>query len=374
MRFTDTAPLGATRISRDGYLLAEAACARTGCQVYLGKELGAEAGFEDERAITVYRPEEAVFNQDSLATYAGKPVTIGHPGEDVTADNWKDHAVGEVADEIVRDGQTVRVAFMVRDAAAIKAVEAGTREISMGYSTNIEKRDGVAPDGTPYQAVQTGPITINHLALVDRARGGSELRIGDNADTGKDRATWGASPIPHADMEVSQMADTLQTVVLGDVAVQVSTADTAKIEAFKASQTKALSDAETAHKVAIDAKDKELATKDAKIEELEKSKRSDADLDAKVEARASLLDAARKIAKDTKTDGVSDADIRKAVVSAKLGDAAVKDRSDAYIEARFDVLAEDASKADPVADALAQPSKQKLNDGWGDVVPMRKEA
>ncbi|WP_375568758.1 DUF2213 domain-containing protein [Ahrensia marina] len=368
MRFTDTAPLGATRISRDGYLLAEAACARTGCQVYLGKELGAEAGFEDENAITVYRPEEAVFNQDSLATYAGKPVTIGHPSEDVTAENWKDHAVGEVADEIVRDGQTVRVAFMVRDAAAIKAVEAGTREISMGYSTNIEKREGVAPDGTPYQAVQTGPITINHLALVDRARGGSELRIGDSA--GK----WGAAPITMSDIKEKTMSDALKTVVLGDKAVKVDASDIAAIEAFKTSQAKALADAETAHKAAIDAKDKEIATKDAKIEELEKSKLSDNDLDARVEARASLLDAARKIAKDVKTDGVADTDIRKAVVSAKLGDAAVKDRSDAYIEARFDVLAEDVSKSDPVADALSQPSKQKLNDGWGDVVPMRKEA
>jgi hypothetical protein len=44
----------------------------------------------------------------------------------------------------------------------------------------------------------------------------------------------------------------------------------------------------------------------------------------------------------------ADAAIRKAAVVAKLGDEAVKDKTEAYIDARFDILAEDAKKiADP---------------------------
>ena len=54
---------------------------------------------------------------------------------------------------------------------------------------------------------------------------------------------------------------------------------------------------------------------------------------------------------DVKTEGLSDAAIRKAVVVAKLGDA-VAGKSEAYIDARFDILSEDAANADPFADAM----------------------
>jgi len=348
MNFTDTATLAGTRTTRDGYLTAEVACARAGCQTYLGSEIG----MADERPVTVYRPADVVFAKDSLATFAGKPVTMGHPAEMVTADSWKEHAVGEVGDEVARDGETVRVGIMVRDAAAIRAIADGTRQISMGYSTPVEMRNGVAPDGTKYQAVQTGPITINHLALVDAARGGSALRIGDGPDGGKDRASWGASPLatPPSSQKEDTMSDALISVVLGDKAVNVPAAQAPAIEAFKTDAAKKLSDAKTAHKAAMDAKDAEIAKKDAKIKKMEDATMSDADLDARVQARAKLIGDAAKVDKDVKVEGLSDADIRKAIVTARVGDMAGK--SDAYIEARFDALAEDAAKGDPAADAI----------------------
>jgi len=70
--------------------------------------------------------------------------------------------------------------------------------------------------------------------------------------------------------------------------------------------------------------------------------------------RADLIGTAKAIVADVVTVGLSDAAIRKAVVVAKLGDA-MADKSDAYIDARFDILAEDAAaatKADPLRDAL----------------------
>ena len=77
------------------------------------------------------------------------------------------------------------------------------------------------------------------------------------------------------------------------------------------------------------------------------------ELDAAVAARGDLIAKARAIAPDVKTEGLSDADIRKAVVTAKLGDA-VKDKAEAYIDARFDILAEDAEKVDPVRNVIIQ--------------------
>lgn len=158
------------------------------------------------------------------------------------------------------------------------------------------------------------------------------------------------------------MADQLKTVVLGDKAAQVALSDAQIVEQFKADTAKKLSDMETAHATALADKDKEIATKDAEIERLAGSQMSDADLDARVEARAALVDTARKIHADVTTKGVSDADIRKAVVVAKLGDAAVADKSEAYIEARFDVLAEDAAKGDPLTKALKDGLETKTTD------------
>ena len=86
----------------------------------------------------------------------------------------------------------------------------------------------------------------------------------------------------------------------------------------------------------------------------------------KLQARGDLIATAKSIAVDVKTDGLSDADIRKAVVVAKLGDAAVKDKAQAYIDARFDIFAEDAAKnADPVRRALQSQDRAPLTNDNG---------
>lgn len=345
-QFTDAATIAGTRRTEDGYLIADVLCARTGIQTYTG----AEVGLADRDVVRVWRPEASVFDKASLATFAHKPVTIGHPDR-VTADNWKDHAVGDLGDEIVRDGDGVRVPLKLMDASAIKLVEDGVREVSMGYRCNLEFTDGVTPEGEQYDAVQHD-IKINHLAIVPRGRAGSEFRIGD--DAGK----WGAAPITTmSDKKETKMSDALKPVVLGDKVAHVAIADAQLIEQFKIDTAKAAADAMIAHETAIAAKDAEIATKDAKIDKLEKSVLTDTDLDARVAARAKLIGDAKTIDKDVKVDGLSDADIRKAVVAAKLGDEVIKDRSDAYIEARFDALVEDAG--DTFADTMKEGTKRQ---------------
>ena len=47
------------------------------------------------------------------------------------------------------------------DAAAINAVYSGQRELSVGYKVEVELVDGVAPDGTQYQARQIGHLQVN---------------------------------------------------------------------------------------------------------------------------------------------------------------------------------------------------------------------
>jgi len=307
--------------------------------------------------VTVYRDEADVFRKASLQTFGLLPVTDDHPSDMVTADTARMVSVGTTAEEVLRDGEYLRIGIKLTDAATIRKVQDGKRELSVGYTSEIVWGDGVAPDGTPYQARQTN-IVGNHIAIVAAGRAGPLARIGDGepvtGDGGTDRKAWGALPLvpTHADTKGSQMADTLQTVVLGDAAAQVAIADAPKVEAFKAAMTKALADATAAHKAEMDAKDAELAAKDAKIAASDKAALTDADMDAKVAARADLIGNAKMIAKDLATAGLSDAAIRKAAVVAVLGDDALTGKTDAYVDAMFDIHVASAAKGDPVADAL----------------------
>lgn len=167
------------------------------------------------------------------------------------------------------------------------------------------------------------------------------------------------------------MSDALITVVLGDKAVSVTAADQATINAFKADAAKATTDMQTAHTAEIDAKDAELATKDAEIKKLKGAALSDADLDAKVQARSDLVDTAKTIAKDLDTKGMADADIRKAAIVAVDGEDAIKDKSAAYIDALFDIKAKDAATAangDPLSKETAddKPKFVSLDQAYQD--------
>jgi hypothetical protein len=142
------------------------------------------------------------------------------------------------------------------------------------------------------------------------------------------------------------MADAIQTrtVLIDGLSVVTTDAGAQALEKLMKDMAKT--------KEEMDKKDGELAAKDAKIADMAKATLSDADLDAKVAARADLIGKAKAIAKDLATTGLSDAAIRKAAVVAVLGDAAIAGKSDAYVDARFDILSEDAAKGDSVADAL----------------------
>ncbi|WP_322885483.1 DUF2213 domain-containing protein [Sinorhizobium medicae] len=348
MKFTDLAPIAGTRRTADGYLVADVRTARTGIQLYAGHEVGKP----EMATVKVYRPEDQVFDKASLGSYAHKPVTNDHPAEAVTADNWKALSVGSIGDEVARDGEFVRIPLIVMDAAAIKAIDDGKRELSAGYTCDLAWEPGTTPAGEKYDAIQKD-IRINHVAIVQRGRAGSEARIGDGA--GK----WGVSPVNTqiADERIPKMD--LRKILVDGLTVETTDQGAqaiTKLQKDLESSAAKFADAEKAHQTALAAKDAEMAKKDAEIDALKGKVLSDADLDKRVQARADLVTKAKVLAKDVKTEGFSDAAIRKAVVVAKLGDAAVADKSEAYIDARFDMLVEDASKngADPFRTVVQQ--------------------
>lgn len=334
MNFTDAVTVSSVRRTSDGYLVAQAKAVRSGIQMYAGIEVG----MTDRDMVRIYRPAIEVQSRDSLQSFSHAPITIDHPSGPVTAENWRDLSVGEVSTAALPDGEWIALPLILKDAKAIAAVEAGKRELSAGYTCELDMTPGITSDGQSYDGQQK-TIRINHLALVDKARAGSEARIGDAAH-------WGISPLTMSKPQEDAVSEALKTVVLGDKAAQVALADAPIIEAFKADAAKMLADAKTAHDQAMAAKDAELAKAEAERDAAKAKVLSDADLDAKVLARGDLIAKARAI-HDADYSCKSDGDIRKAVVVAKRG-AGMADKSAAYIDAAFDILAE----ADPVREAL----------------------
>lgn len=329
----DTIDATGARLTNDGFLVAEANVARTGIQLYSAGELGI-AG-DENKVIRVYRPPEEVFATDAMASYAHRPVTVGHPTVMVDAKNWKQFAKGQTGDEVLRDGEFVRVPMMLMDAAAIAEWNDGKRELSMGYTMNLEMADGETPDGHKYDAIQRD-LRMNHLAIVSRARGGSKLRLGD------------LKP------EDSNMSDVkLTTITVDGLSVETTDAGAKAISKFTkdlANAQQAAVDTEANHVTALAAKDTELATKDAEIDDLKGKQLSDEDLDKRVNDRADLIAVAKTVA-DKDYTGLSDEDIRKAAVAASLGQDTIDGKSADYIQARFDILADEANQ-DPVRKVL----------------------
>lgn len=356
IRFTDSVQVGDTKETKEGYLVATARVARTGVQLYMAHELGDVAtsvGFAPNDVVRVYRHEDQVFSDGVMRSITRVPVTVDHPSENVTAENWSRFAVGEVGDAVAKDSEWIVVSPMIKDAAAINAARTTHKEISMGYAAKIIKaRDGIDAD------FEMADIRMNHLALVPAGRAGSQARIGDS---------WGISPVQDYQpggkpkpAKGGHMTDQLKTVVLGDKAVQVAVSDVAAIEQFKADSAKALADAKATHEAAISAKDEEIGTLKADLKAAKDA--ANIDVDALVADRTELVSQVNAIDAKIEVKGVSDADLRKAAVASRFGAEMVADASDAEITGMFKAIAKDIKPGNAVADAIRNGVKSTDSD------------
>jgi len=350
IRDSITVDASGLKMTRDGYLTGEARVSRAGnVQKYYGYEIGL-TGDDASKVFGVYRDPDVVFAESSMMSLAGRPVTRGHPPAGVTADNWKDLSVGQVGGVIKRDGEHVVAPMAIMDASAAKEVASGARSLSAGYTVGITKDEGISPSGEPYQYRQSGELRFNHVAyLPDNNPRAGNTRIGDG---------WGAAPVndtqlgdkPATVNKGGRMPDSTKAVILGDSVVQVAVSDALLIEQFKDASAKALADAEAKFNSTIAAKDEEIGKLKAELADAKKA--AEIDVDALVAARTELVAQVKAIDAKIEAKGLSDAELRKAAVAAKLGDEMVKDASEAEISGMFKAIAKDAKPADPVGEAF----------------------
>ena len=354
MRIVDSLTLDASglTLTRDGFLVGDAKVSRAGnVQQYLGRELGL-TGDQAGRSFGVYRDPDVVFDNASMMSLAGRPVTRGHPAEGVTADNWKSLAVGQVGGVIRRDGEHVVAPMAIMDGAAAQEVANGARSLSAGYTVDVIAAEGVAADGTPYQFKQAGQLRFNHVAyLPDNNPRAGNTRIGDDhqpSDGGQHMA--------------------LKTIIVDGLPVETTDAGEAAINLLRgklSDAAKAMETATAAHTTAITTKDAELATKDAEIVTLKKAvedaKVTPAQMRAAGQAFAKTVADAKVLAPTlTVTDAMDEPAIKKAVVSAKLGDAA-KDWTDAQVDVSFNTLAAGVTDAQRTA-VGTDPLREHIRD------------
>ncbi len=310
------------KILENGYMSVPGRVARSGIQQYTAAELGLKDRPPGE-LINVYRPPEEVFKAASLASYDNADITVHHPDDFVDSTTFKEVSVGHATSQGRQFGEYVVVDLLIKAQEAIDAINAGTAELSAGYSSEYLHKTGIAPDGTPYEFIQTD-ITINHIALCDSARAGHMARLFDSTPKRN-------KPMPHitldsgARVEVAdQSTATLIQTTLDSLVVRIRTRDEENGELEKQ----------------VTAKDVELEKKDEELEK-EKEKTSDAAIQARVDQVVDALTGARKIAgKKFSCDSMNPMTIKRlaldeAGIKCKKYDSWQK-APDVYVSAWFD--------------------------------------
>lgn len=155
----------------EGFLICkDVPIARTGPQDYLARELQLDG--DPDRVITVQRYPEDVFEDATLASLEGKPVTDGHPPENVGPENYAAYTKGHVQN-VRRDGDYIVADLYINDANLANEVRNNVkREVSCGYLCNY------VLDGSGYKQTR---IRGNHVAVVPKGRAGKSVSIQDTA-------------------------------------------------------------------------------------------------------------------------------------------------------------------------------------------------
>lgn len=341
------------RFDENGFLVDTPIVARVGVQTYY---------LPDGTERREFRPASEVFKPDSLASYQGKPITLGHVF--VNADNAREVVVGSVSGPAMREDSNVIVPLTVYDKESIEKAKNGIAgELSVGYHTvdieskgwgsnetgeykldgEYQSQDEIPPDWVRFDALQT-EIKVNHVALVYKGRAGVAKL---NFDAQQEN--------PYTDTVQSNKEDKLMIKIKLDGAqeFEVATEVANHIEAIKADaeQAKAKADTLEAERDSLKAKVDGIP---AEIEAAVAKAKADAD------ALAALVAVAAEAG--VKADGLDAKGIKVAYVKEVSG-LDVSEKSDAYIDAAFDI----AKESDKMAEVRKATAASDKSDGKDEV-------
>lgn len=141
--------------------------ARTGALLYQPHETSITPSPRGGPTV-VTRDDDELFSQSFLDSLVGKPITLDHPSEFVSADTHGDVAVGTIL-AARKSGRFAVCDIIVTDPKAISEINSGVRELSLGYDAEyVEDAPGIGR-----QLLNDA----NHLAIVRRGRCGASCAI-----------------------------------------------------------------------------------------------------------------------------------------------------------------------------------------------------
>lgn len=157
-----------------------ACIARSGIQYYLLSELPKlklneiPREYRDYKVFAVYRPSFVL--EDAKEKFIGKPIRIEHQW--ICSEDDKD-ILGHIGSEVKIKHQKGEVALYSPLEIDSDEKLPSFKELSPGYEAVNKWQPGVTPSGEEYQIVCTEITDINHLAIVETARGGKDMKILD---------------------------------------------------------------------------------------------------------------------------------------------------------------------------------------------------
>lgn len=300
-----------------GYIYGDAVLTRTGIFVYRN------ADGSERRELRL--PEE-VFRKDSMESLKMVPVTHGHPYSDggiVTPSNSSRLQKGHIGENIRKDDNDLMGSIMVTDESTITAIDNGNKDISCGYTCDLEQKSGEY-NGERYDAIQRN-IKYNHVAVgipMGRA-GNAKLNLDSIPDNVGVQILEKGADMPD-----------LKKINLDGVEYE------AEAPVLTALNTIKNDNAELNTKLDALTKEKEglQAKLDTANEELEKRNDSN-DLEKAVELKVELVEKAKTVL-DSVDYKMSNIDIMKAVIKNVSPNVNLDGKSEDYIEARFDSVLE----------------------------------
>lgn len=146
---------------------------------YLGRQISSE--LEPDKIYYVYRPAEELENEETVESFNAVPFIDEHEmlGEGFT--KYDDRPAGGVLYNVKADNGILRGDFKIYSENLKDEIANGKKELSLGYLCDYELSKGVW-QGQRYDAIQKN-IRGNHIALVERGRMGSDVRVYDKAIT-----------------------------------------------------------------------------------------------------------------------------------------------------------------------------------------------
>lgn len=347
--------------------------------------------YADGTELRELRLPEEVFDPESLNSMKLKPVTNQHPDGFVTPENQQELQVGSLGSDVttttqyrdydgwteqekITDGIHVAIDMTINRADAIDDVLNGRRALSMGYTCEIEETSGVYM-GVEYDCIQR-KIRYNHCAIVDAARAGDAAQIHlDSADAVL--AGVPAIKSTHKDHQGQEDKSMKKTVRIDGVDVEVDDSVASYISGLNKQadeaekKKKSLEEEVDALKKSVSKleaeRDAEKSKADSANAELEKARADAADesrIDAAVQERLALYDAADKAGVKIE-QGMKMDDVRRAVIASVFPTVNLDGKNADYIAACFDsAKAELEKRADGAQRAVGADGNPGVQDNY----------